>query len=84
MFLMLCIFSHIQKQPHMRTAVSAIKHKIGDVGRIGSVELQVLQTPGHQHGGISLYDEENRVLFSSDSLTPTITFDTWRRYVVDA
>ena len=48
------------------------------------MELQVLHTPGHQHGGISLYDPENGALFSGDALTPTITFDAWLGYVVDA
>lgn len=56
----------------------------GDVVKVGSVELQVLHAPGHQYGGISLYDPVEKVLFSGDAFTPTVNFDTWLGYVVDS
>lgn len=40
----------------------------GDVVDCGESKLKVIHTPGHTRGGICLYDAENRVLFSGDSL----------------
>jgi hydroxyacylglutathione hydrolase len=56
----------------------------GDVVQVGSVELQVLHTPGHQYGGVSLYDPVEKALFSGDAFTPTVNFDTWLGFVVDS
>ena len=56
----------------------------GDVVKVGSIELQVLHTPGHQYGGVSLYDPVEKVLFSGDAFTPTVNFDTWLGFVVDS
>jgi len=40
----------------------------GDKLEIGDITLQVLHTPGHTPGQISLYDEQTHVLFSGDLL----------------
>ena len=36
--------------------------------RFGSNELEVISTPGHSPGGVSLYSRENRVVFTGDTL----------------
>ena len=40
----------------------------GDVLHIGSIELKVIYTPGHTIGSISLYCEQEKMLFSGDTL----------------
>ncbi|MGQ9582462.1 MAG: MBL fold metallo-hydrolase [Thermoplasmatota archaeon] len=40
----------------------------GDVLELGEAELKVLHTPGHSAGSICLYDRENCVLFSGDTV----------------
>ena len=40
----------------------------GDLLHVGDVELQVIHTPGHTNGGISLYCKEYKMLFSGDTL----------------
>ncbi len=40
----------------------------GQVVKIGSVKLQILHTPGHHPGSICIYDEDDGVLFSGDTL----------------
>lgn len=40
----------------------------GDEIRVGNLSLRVLHTPGHTPGGISLYCEAERALFSGDTL----------------
>ncbi|MGN6610088.1 MAG: MBL fold metallo-hydrolase [Jatrophihabitans sp.] len=40
----------------------------GEVIEVGGVRLQVLHTPGHSPGAVCLYDADNRVLFSGDTL----------------
>ena len=40
----------------------------GDVLHVGKIELRVIHTPGHTAGGISLYCEEEKLLFSGDTL----------------
>ncbi|MBQ7222266.1 MAG: MBL fold metallo-hydrolase [Bacteroidales bacterium] len=40
----------------------------GDVISFGDVNLKVLETPGHSHGGVCYYDEKDRVLFAGDTL----------------
>ena len=42
--------------------------KDGDVVTVGSVNLKVIQTPGHTIGGCCFYSEEDGVLFSGDTL----------------
>jgi len=39
-----------------------------DVINIGHVELIVIHTPGHSRGGISLYAEKQKVVFTGDTL----------------
>ncbi len=40
----------------------------GDEIRAGKVQLNVLETPGHSPGGICLWEENAKVLFSGDTL----------------
>ncbi|HRW83629.1 MAG TPA: MBL fold metallo-hydrolase, partial [Methanothrix sp.] len=42
----------------------------GDVINLGEWSLQVIQTPGHSPGSISLYEPRAKVLFSGDTLLP--------------
>ena len=40
----------------------------GDMIRVGKLEFEVIHTPGHSRGGISLYCESESVVFSGDTL----------------
>lgn len=40
----------------------------GEVIHVGSLDLQVIHTPGHSPGSVSLYMAENNMLFSGDTL----------------
>lgn len=40
----------------------------GDEIKLGDSTLEVLHTPGHTQGGISLYDSKDRILFSGDTV----------------
>lgn len=42
----------------------------GDTVTIGNRELLVMHTPGHSPGQISLYSEQDRMLFGGDTLFP--------------
>jgi len=42
--------------------------KEGDILKVGSLELEIIHTPGHSPGGISLYIKSEGVLFSGDTL----------------
>ena len=39
-----------------------------DTLHVGDIEFKVIYTPGHTIGGSSLYSEENKLLFSGDTL----------------
>lgn len=39
-----------------------------DLIHIGNIEFRVIHTPGHTCGGISLYSESERLLFSGDTM----------------
>lgn len=40
----------------------------GDLLHIGEMEFRVIHTPGHTKGGVSLYQKEQKLLFSGDTL----------------
>ncbi len=40
----------------------------GDTINCGEIQLKVIETPGHSPGGISLYNEKEKILFSGDAL----------------
>lgn len=46
----------------------------GDVFYVGNFSFDVLHTPGHTHGSISLWDEKNRILISGDTVFPQGSF----------
>ena len=46
-----------------------------DLIHVGNVEIEIIHTPGHTSGGISLYCKEHDMLFSGD----TIFRGTWGR-----
>lgn len=39
-----------------------------DLIHLGNLEFKVIHTPGHTKGGISIYSEEEKLLFSGDTL----------------
>lgn len=45
-----------------------VKLREGDIIKIGSGELQVIETPGHSKGGICLYCPQGKFLISGDTL----------------
>ena len=40
----------------------------GDLIHVGNLEFKILHTPGHTKGGISIYSEEEKLLFSGDTV----------------
>lgn len=42
--------------------------KDGDILQVGTLKIVVIHTPGHSRGGISLFLEKEKVLFSGDTL----------------
>ena len=42
----------------------------GDSLSVGKYSFGVLHTPGHTHGSISLWDEDNKILISGDTVFP--------------
>jgi len=42
--------------------------KEGDLIKVGEIIFKIIQTPGHTPGGICLYNEGQKVLFSGDTL----------------
>lgn len=40
----------------------------GDIIHVGNLEFKVMYTPGHTVGSISLYSEEEKMLFSGDTM----------------
>ena len=39
-----------------------------DLIHVGNIEFRVIHTPGHTCGGISLYSEKEKLLFSGDTM----------------
>lgn len=48
----------------------------GETIATGVFDLQVLNTPGHSAGHISLYEPNQKILFSGDHILPNITTNT--------
>ena len=42
--------------------------KEGEILRLGDLKLEIIHTPGHSPGGISIYIREENVLFAGDTL----------------
>ncbi len=40
----------------------------GDIINTGNISFKVIHTPGHTQGGVCLFDEDNKILFSGDTL----------------
>lgn len=40
----------------------------GDILKLGSLELEIINTPGHSPGGITIYIKSEGILFSGDTL----------------
>lgn len=47
----------------------------GDLIHVGNIEFKVIATPGHTKGGLSLYCQKERLVFSGD----TMFSGTWGR-----
>lgn len=50
-----------------------IKLKDGDVVELGDRKFEVVHTPGHRPGNICLYDQENKLLITGDTVCGTRT-----------
>lgn len=46
----------------------------GDLIRVGDMPIRVIETPGHTHDSISLYFEDEELLFASESLGVPLDF----------
>jgi len=42
--------------------------KEGDIIEVGQLRMRVMETPGHTQGGVSLYMEKEKVVFTGDTL----------------
>ena len=84
------VLIHIEDEPGLRTPEINLADYVGlgtvvveadsrlndnDLIHIGNIEFKVLHTPGHTKGGICLYQEDEKILFSGD----TIFRGTWGR-----
>ena len=58
--------THIGLEPIVLQEDSRIND--GDLLHVGNLEFQVIHTPGHTCGSISLYCEQEKMLFSGDTL----------------
>ena len=48
----------------------------GDTITVGSVELQVIHTPGHSPGSICIYEPKTKTMFTGDALIPSEWYPT--------
>lgn len=84
------ILIHIEDEPGLKDPMINLSDYIGlgtitleadsrlndnDLIHIGDIEFKVIHTPGHTKGGICLYLEDEKILFSGD----TIFRGTWGR-----
>lgn len=51
-----------------------------DCIELGKSRLQIIRTPGHTPGGVCLYDEESKILFSGDTIFAGARGDTNHQY----
>ena len=84
------VLIHIEDEPGLRSPDLNLADYVGlgtviieadsrlndnDLIHIGDIEFKILHTPGHTKGGICLYQEDEKILFSGD----TIFRGTWGR-----
>ena len=84
------VLIHIEDEPGLRNPDVNLAEYVGlgtviieadsrlndnDLIHIGDIEFKVFHTPGHTKGGICLYQEDEKILFSGD----TIFRGTWGR-----
>lgn len=50
------------------SSFSTLPMEDGQTVKFGNTEFRVITTPGHTPGGVCLYDEKDKVLFSGDTL----------------
>lgn len=48
----------------------------GDSIRVGSIELEIIHTPGHSPGSICIYEPESKMMFTGDALIPSEWYST--------
>src|SRR5699024_5011209 len=63
---------------NMKNAVNPLPHinnylDEGDIIQIGNYPYEVIFTPGHSDGLITLYNKEQKILISTDHILPKIT-----------
>lgn len=54
-------FSHIKQED-----ITVVKEK--DIVKVGSAEFEVIHSPGHTNGSSMLYEKEENILFSGDTI----------------
>lgn len=84
------VLIHIEDEPGLRNPDVNLAEYVGlgtviieadsrlndqDLIHIGDIEFKIIHTPGHTKGGICLYQEKEKILFSGD----TIFRGTWGR-----
>lgn len=58
------MFGYNIEQPPLDT----IDIKEGDILKFGNSHLTVMETPGHSRGGVSFYNQKNKIVVTGDSL----------------
>lgn len=57
----------------LKDSLELVPLRDGDVLELGHYKLKCVETPGHTHGHVCLYDQDKRVLFSGDHVLRDIT-----------
>ena len=57
----------------LKNSLELVPLRDGDTLELGHYKLECVETPGHTHGHVCLYDQDKRVLFSGDHVLRDIT-----------
>jgi glyoxylase-like metal-dependent hydrolase (beta-lactamase superfamily II) len=74
------IFVHKHDSQHIASRLGShlIKVKEGDIIKTELCPLKVIWTPGHTEGGMCLYNEDKKILFSGDTVFPGGNYGNYR------
>lgn len=64
----------IVKSNNIKPILIDKKLRNGDKINVGNKELEILHTPGHTEGSMCLWESENKILFSGDTIFPEGSF----------